>query len=165
MKALFATLRPYKKNHLKISCWFFAYLVMPLTFSQAFANEDNSYAAIAKRLATPAIVDVMGEAKKMENVMMDAARPERGGNEIFNQYCIVCHGTGAAGSPKFGCKSAWEPRKAKGIKTLLQHAMNGFNFMPAKGTCLDCSQNEVEDAIHYMIDHSSQDNTACQKNA
>ncbi|MCD6047716.1 MAG: cytochrome c5 family protein [Gammaproteobacteria bacterium] len=161
MKALLVTLRQYRKARLKSWPWIFAYTV--IAFSNAFASEDNSYAAIAKRLATPTIVDIMGEAKKIENTITDAARPERGGNETFNLYCTVCHGTGAAGSPKFGCKSAWEPRKAKGMKTLLQHAMNGFNFMPAKGTCLDCSQNEIEDAIHYMIDNSSKDDSACAK--
>ncbi len=131
-------------------------LLCHLTFA-----EDNSYAAIAKRLQPAGVVDVMGEAKHLAKTSDDAALPPRGGNEIFQQYCSVCHGSGAAGAPKFGCRSAWAPRIAKGVPTLLNHAMNGFNFMPAKGTCTDCSKNELEDAIHYMIDHSSKDDRGC----
>ena len=118
------------------------------------AYADN-YSDCEKRLAPDGLVDILGQAKIVISTPIDAARPERGGNEIYGQYCIVCHGSGAAGAPKFGLASAWAPRKAKGIKTLLAHAKTGFNFMPMRGTCMDCSDGELEEAIHYMINHSS----------
>ena len=77
----------------------------------------------------------------------DAVLPRRGagggeprsGDEVYNTKCAVCHGTGAAGAPKFGDAGAWGGRVAKGLDTLT-NAINGINGMPAKGLCKDCSE-------------------------
>jgi cytochrome c5 len=119
------------------------------------ADDDMNYNAIAKRLRPEGIVDILGKIKIVETKIVDEARPPLGGNEIFQQHCIICHGSGVAGAPKFGSASDWAPRKAKGLPTLLHHAQTGFNFMPAKGNCTDCSKEELEDAINYMISKSS----------
>lgn len=137
-------------------------LLCPL-IAYSGTEDDQSYAAIAARLMPEGIIDILGQNNIRVTTPIDAARPERGGNEIVNEYCIVCHGTGTAGSPKLGCASAWLPRKAKGFALLLQHAQNGFHFMPAKGTCLDCSQGELEEAIRYMINHSTGNDSACNQ--
>ncbi|MFP3459052.1 c-type cytochrome, partial [Psychrobacter sp. SIMBA_152] len=44
----------------------------------------------------------------------------------------------------------WAPRIAKGKDTLLDHAINGFNAMPPRGTCMDCSDDEISAAIDFM---------------
>ncbi|WP_019605173.1 c-type cytochrome [Teredinibacter turnerae] len=77
----------------------------------------------------------------------------RSGEEIY-QKCSACHATGAAGAPKFGDKDAWVPRIAKGDETLYTHAINGFNGMPAKGLCFDCSDDEIKAAVDYMTSNS-----------
>lgn len=79
-----------------------------------------------------------------------AAGP-RSGAEIFNSVCMACHATGAAGAPKVGDKAAWQPRFAQGLDTLLQHATNGLRAMPPKGTCADCSEEELKGAIVHML--------------
>ncbi|MBP6791451.1 MAG: cytochrome c5 family protein, partial [Aeromonas sp.] len=60
------------------------------------------------------------------------------------------------GAPKRGDKAAWEPRIAQGFDTLRKHAIEGFTgkagMMPPRGTCATCSDEEIENAIHYMID-------------
>ena len=80
-----------------------------------------------------------------------AAAAARSGEQVYNATCMACHGTGAAGAPKVGDKDAWGPRKDKGIDTLLDHAVNGFNAMPPKGTCMDCSEDELKAAIEHML--------------
>ena len=82
-----------------------------------------------------------------------AAGP-RSGEDVYNGHCAACHGTGAAGAPKFGNAADWKPRIAKGEATLLKHALGGFNAMPPKGMCMDCSDDEIKGAIEYMISHS-----------
>lgn len=72
------------------------------------------------------------------------------GEQVFNNVCTNCHGSGALGSPKFKDKALWAPRIAKGWDTLLQHAMNGFNKMPARGGEPDLTDLEVARAIAYM---------------
>jgi len=78
------------------------------------------------------------------------------GEKIFTATCSACHGLGIAGAPKFGDAAAWKPRIAKGMETLLKHAMEGFQgtsgMMPAKGGNAALSHEEVAAAVKYMVD-------------
>ncbi|MDZ7661354.1 c-type cytochrome [Thiohalophilus sp.] len=72
------------------------------------------------------------------------------GQQTYQQACFACHGTGAAGAPKLE-KSAWADRLSKGKETLYNHALNGFNAMPAKGGRADLSDADVKAAVDYML--------------
>lgn len=72
------------------------------------------------------------------------------GQKVYQQACFACHATGAAGAPKLE-KSAWTDRLAKGKDTLYNHAINGFNAMPAKGGRADLSDADVKAAVDYMV--------------
>lgn len=74
--------------------------------------------------------------------------------QIVATSCAACHGTGALNSPKIGDKSAWGPRIAKGYETLVDHAINGFNMMPARGGNPDLSDAEVAHAVAFMANKS-----------
>ena len=67
---------------------------------------------------------------------------------------MACHTTGAAGAPVIGNADQWAPRIDKGMDTLIDHAINGFNAMPAKGGCASCSDEEIVAAIEHIIDES-----------
>ena len=64
--------------------------------------------------------------------------------------------TGAGGAPLLGDVSAWETRLAQGKPLLVQRAVEGYigelGIMPAKGGRLDLSDEEVENAVTYMLD-------------
>jgi len=83
-----------------------------------------------------------------------AAAGPRSGEQVYTASCAACHGTGVAGAPKFGDAAAWAPRAAKGIDGLLASATNGLNAMPPRGTCMDCSDDELKAAIEYMVSNS-----------
>lgn len=68
----------------------------------------------------------------------------------FNQYCIACHGTGAAGAPKAGDAAAWAPRIGVGLEALLASAKAGKNAMPPKGLCSECTDAELKEVIQFM---------------
>ncbi|WP_085441117.1 c-type cytochrome [Magnetofaba australis] len=74
----------------------------------------------------------------------------RTGEEIYKTKCFVCHMTGAAGAPKTGDKAAWAPRIATGMDALMHSILNGKNAMPPKGTCMDCSDDELKAAVEYL---------------
>ncbi|KIQ81065.1 c-type cytochrome [Aeromonas jandaei] len=126
----------------------------------AFAADDMSPDAIAERIKP---VGQVYTAKDLEGIAGAGAAPAaaassgpRDGETVFKGACFACHDTGAAGAPKRGDKAAWEPRIAQGIETLKKHAIGGFTgksgMMPPRGTCATCSDEEIENAIHYMID-------------
>lgn len=74
----------------------------------------------------------------------------RSGESVYNAACMACHTSGAAGAPKLGDKVAWSPRIGQGGATLVQHALQGFKGMPAKGGCSNCSDAEVKAAVEYL---------------
>ena len=77
------------------------------------------------------------------------------GKKIFEASCAACHGTGVAGAPKFGDKSAWAPRIAQGINVLYTHAIGGFQgkagVMPPKGGNTALPDPDVKAAVDYMV--------------
>jgi len=111
----------------------------PLT-KEAVAGADNSAMAIkAPAGAGPAV----------------AMAVPKDGHDLFDSVCKTCHGTGLAGAPKAGDKSAWGPRIAEGKATLYQHALNGFTgktgIMPAKGGRTDLPDDLIKQGVDYMV--------------
>jgi len=77
------------------------------------------------------------------------------GKAVFNGGCVACHGSGVAGAPKLGDKSAWKGRVAQGADTLYKHALGGFQgksgFMPPKGGNASLPDADVKAAVDYMV--------------
>lgn len=88
------------------------------------------------------------EAPPAETETASAGGP---GEQIVTSVCAACHGTGLMQSPKLGDAADWAPRIEKGIETLYDHAINGFNMMPAKGGRADLTDEEVKAAVDHMV--------------
>ncbi len=93
---------------------------------------------------------------EMEALPAPPTQPTNLSNDqaIYQAHCAGCHDSGAAGAPKLGNKSAWSNRIIKGMPILLQHVSQGYNLMPPKGTCLECSNADLEAATRYLIKKS-----------
>jgi cytochrome c5 len=78
-------------------------------------------------------------------------KSERTAEEVYTK-CQGCHATGIMEAPKFGSLEDWAPRIERGIDEVLKVAIAGKGGMPPKGTCMDCSDNELKSAIQYMMD-------------
>lgn len=84
-------------------------------------------------------------------VVSAAPAVARTGEEVFNTVCTACHTAGILNAPKIGDKAAWEPRAAKGLSGLLASSVNGLNQMPAKGGNPSLTEQELSNAIIYML--------------
>ena len=102
------------------------------------AGADDGGRAIAERIQKVGMIEIR-----------DANRPLRAGEEVYKAQCIACHGSGAAGAPKFGDAAAWAPRIATGYDTLLTSALKGKNAMGAQGGG-DFQDVEIGRAVVYM---------------
>ncbi|HCG7479348.1 cytochrome c5 family protein [Vibrio parahaemolyticus] len=125
-------------------------LFAALTFSTAALASDISqteYDAIAERIKPVGDVYLAGS----EPVKEEPTGP-RDGAKVYGTFCIACHASGVNSAPKSGNADDWAPRIAQGKDVLVKHALEGFNAMPAKGTCMDCSDDEIIAAIDHMID-------------
>ena len=81
-----------------------------------------------------------------------AASGPLSGQQVYDQFCFACHMSGVGGAPKFGDVAAWAERAEKGMDTLMASTINGINTMPAKGTCMNCTDDELSEAVTYMLD-------------
>ncbi|MDY0101388.1 MAG: c-type cytochrome [Lentimicrobium sp.] len=92
-----------------------------------------------------------GADAKAEGMKADLAN----GEAVYNKACIACHMTGVAGAAALTDKVRWEEIAAKGMKTLTEDALHGYTgnygVMPEKGTCMDCTEQDLFDAISFML--------------
>lgn len=79
----------------------------------------------------------------------DASLPA---DQLYTQACSACHAAGVLNAPKFGDKTSWEQRVAKGIDQLYANAINGIGTMPPKGGRSDISDDDIKRAVDYMIE-------------
>ncbi len=117
-----------------------------------FASEGGqaSSQVVAARLAPVGSVNT-NAAAVVPAAAPAAAASSDPGEALYQRVCQACHATGAAGAPLFGNKEAWQPRIDTGLDALLSSAINGKNAMPPRGTCTDCSDDDLKAAIEYMI--------------
>jgi len=73
----------------------------------------------------------------------------------YVQSCSACHNSGAAGAPRLGNADDWSARAEKGLETLYENTINGYNnIMPPKGMCFTCSDDELKAVVDYILAES-----------
>lgn len=113
------------------------------------AQQMSEAEAIAERIKPVGSLHMAGEEGQQAAASGGGARS---GETVYNNACVACHGAGVLGAPKLQVAADWQPRiDERGMDLLLQNAINGYNAMPPKGTCGDCSDDEIQAAIDYMI--------------
>ena len=119
------------------------FFLIKLAGSGSFGDVNETTEA-----ATQTRIQPVGQLKLGDGIPVG----ERQGDQIFNKICIQCHAADSIvpNAPKFENKGDWAPRIAQGFDTLFQHALNGFNAMPAKGGAADLTDQELKRAITYM---------------
>ena len=116
------------------------------------APADMSAEAVAERIGPVARLNT-GEPIVPEAAPAAAApTAARSGQDIYRTSCFACHDTGAAGAPKLADAAAWAPYVDKGMDSMLQNAITGIGGMPPRGTCANCSDDELRDSIQYILD-------------
>jgi cytochrome c5 len=76
------------------------------------------------------------------------------GQQVYENVCRFCHLGNIPSAPKLGDKEAWAPRMAQGWDTLADHVLNGFKGMPAKGGRTDLADDQIVNALGYMLNES-----------
>jgi cytochrome c5 len=112
-------------------------------------SEAMTEDAIAERLKPVGVVTAEG------GVAAAPAAPKalgpKAGEERYNSTCAVCHATGVAGAPKFRDAADWKSRTGAGLDGMLAIAIKGKGSMPPRGTCMQCSDEELKAAIKHML--------------
>ncbi len=98
----------------------------------------------------------VGEVRIDNNTQVASAESveteERSGEEFYNSKCAGCHTSGVMGAPKYASLEDWAPRVDLGLEKLTLSAIAGKGGMPARGACMDCSDNEIKVTVQYILD-------------
>lgn len=79
------------------------------------------------------------------------------GQKIFHAFCAACHASPPQidiDAPRIGDPKAWVERQKWGRKTLLRMTLQGVGAMPARGGCFECSDQQIGQAINYILNNS-----------
>jgi cytochrome c5 len=106
-------------------------------------------AAAATPATTAAAAPAVGAAPSAASAAVATGSAD--GKKTYEATCIVCHGAGIAGAPKFGDKAAWAPRIKTGTDALMNAALHGKGAMPPKGGNTTLSDADVKAAVTYMV--------------
>lgn len=70
----------------------------------------------------------------------------------YSRSCLMCHTSPDAKAPLVHDRADWQKRIAeRGLDTVISHAQNGFNAMPPKGQCMDCTDAELKALALFMM--------------
>ncbi len=109
--------------------------------------------AIEKRIAPVGQVCVEGQECAEESLFSSSSVSSmRTGKEVYDASCTTCHAIALAGAPRFGDKLSWGERANEDLDHLVETVTNGLGGMPPMGLCMDCSQEELTEAVQYMLD-------------
>lgn len=125
-------------------------MVLALLALNAQATTDQ---AIAERIKPVGQVCIAGQAcDGIEAAPAQAASTARSADDIVARHCTACHTPGLLGAPKIGDSATWKALADEqgGMDAILAKAIEGINAMPPKGTCGDCSDDELRAAIEKM---------------
>jgi len=132
--------------------WFIPAILLVFSSALYAASEEEK---LIQRISPAGSVCMIGDACAGSAPVAYAggASGPNDPEQIYNTYCVACHGSGANNSPIMGDAAAWAPRLDKGMDTLYQNAINGFNngAMPAKGLCMACSDEAVQATVDYIL--------------
>jgi cytochrome c5 len=135
-----------------------AYFLMCLILVAVFmlpACKKKEEAPPAKtEQAAPAMQQEKEAAPPTQQPAASSGMTEMSGEEVYNKACATCHTSGVADAPKTGDMEAWKDRIAQGTDTLYDHAINGYEGMPAKGGDSSLTDDQVKAAVDYMLGQS-----------
>jgi cytochrome c5 len=131
---------------------FFAVTILGIVLLVQFVTSDKLTGRGSNSQAPEEVAARVRPVADEGFTLKDANAPKvlQSGEAVYTATCAACHGTGAAGSPKFGDAGAWSARIAQGYDTVLKHAIEGLRAMPAKGGNPDLDDVEVARAVVYM---------------
>ncbi|NOZ10726.1 MAG: c-type cytochrome [Gammaproteobacteria bacterium] len=73
------------------------------------------------------------------------------GAQIYQKNCATCHNTGNTGAPTLNDTANWDSRLNWPLWVTNRRAINGYGTMPARGGNDTLSDQDVKDAVAYMI--------------
>jgi len=120
------------------------------------SSSDSSHSETIVDKSVLERIKPVGEVRVDTSTMVASAETtetaERSGEEIYNSKCAGCHTSGVMAAPKYASLADWSSRIVLGVDKLTSSAIAGKGGMPPRGTCMDCTDNEIKVTVQYILD-------------
>ena len=140
---------------LMLIVWALAMIFIGYKSLSSFSDDSSNSEMMVDKGVLERIKPI-GEVRIDSSTMVASAdsteTAERSGEEIYNGKCAGCHTSGIMGAPKYASLADWTSRIDLGLDKLTASAIAGKGGMPARGTCMDCSDNDIKVTVQYMLD-------------
>ncbi|MCF7808759.1 MAG: c-type cytochrome [Candidatus Marinimicrobia bacterium] len=77
------------------------------------------------------------------------------GQVVYEDDCVLCHQGAIEGAHRLEQTERWQESADKGFEQLVRHTVNGYQGkygeLPVMGMCPQCSEQDIRDAIAYML--------------
>lgn len=142
---------------MKIDVFWGVVLLLSLGFISCGGEKTNTNKS--ERIEKKIHSEVKKQEKETYNLTIDISKTKadfENGKKMYHKYCMSCHFAGISGAQalqegKYKIED-WKKSAEKGMEILLMHSVNGYNkLMPPMGTCMNCSEKDMFDAISYMF--------------
>lgn len=135
---------------------FFFVITVGIMLIVTFVTSDVKTGAGTDALSAESVANRIRPVAEEGYTLRDANAPRvlLAGDAVYTSTCAACHDAGLAGAPKVGDNGTWAARLAQGYDTVLKHALEGLNAMPAKGGNPDLDDVEVARAVVFMANKS-----------
>ncbi|NKB47662.1 MAG: cytochrome c5 family protein [Legionellales bacterium] len=100
---------------------------------------------------------ISGAAHRPLDQLSQVQDSEQPGELIYQQYCALCHDPNPQiplGAPRLGMAEDWQTRDLSDREALFERMDNGMGAMPPRGGCFECSDELLQAAIDYLIEHN-----------
>jgi cytochrome c5 len=89
--------------------------------------------------------------------VMQLKNDPNAGKKIYKEYCSACHANNPIiplHAPRIGHPEDWVKFKNMNEDNLFKLAAIGYNAMPARGGCFECTDQQLKLAIKYLLNKS-----------
>lgn len=137
---------------LRLTAALFCFIGLPIALLAVPPGSDED---IIERIRSAGKVCKAGEPCATADLPMPLGLAPLSGIDVYNKYCFACHATGVSGAPVLGDVGAWQERDVKGIQALYTSTIDGLGVaMPPRGTCVNCSDDELRAAVDYLLEQA-----------
>lgn len=129
-------------------------MIVAAILSRGIEDHSGAQQALLQQRLQPVAKVVTDPKALMAAAKADSAKqPKLTGEQVVAQVCSACHQAGMLGAPKIGDAADWGKRfkTQGGLDGLVGHAIKGINQMPPRGGNPALSDDEIHDAVKYML--------------
>ncbi len=100
------------------------------------------------------IINVNAATHRPQDFLAQIQGKHQEGEQIVHHFCATCHARRPIielGAPKIAKATDWDARVKQGLDNLFKHVAQGYNAMPARGGCFECSDLQLKLAIIAIL--------------